>query len=148
MDTLHPRAEWESVGDKWFRKTQLYTEVFDQDLDLDNYVVTGAPYAGALALWRDESKLQEFRPGKSTKPAIDIYSLSGKKLRSIPWDKGQIKALGWSDDERLLVVSAEGDVRCYDLQGDFSHFSLGHGADNYGVDSCRYGRLMLGPSSS
>lgn len=48
MDTLHPRADWESVGDKWFRKTQLYTAVFDQDLDLDDYVVTGAPYAGAL----------------------------------------------------------------------------------------------------
>ena len=48
MDTLHPRADWESVGDKWFRKTQLYTAVFDQDLDLDNYIVTGAPYAGAL----------------------------------------------------------------------------------------------------
>lgn len=48
MDTLHPRSDWESVGDKWFRKTQLYTAVFDQDLDLDNYVVTGAPYAGAL----------------------------------------------------------------------------------------------------
>lgn len=48
MDTLHPRADWESVGDKWFRKTQTYTAVFDQDLDLDNYIVTGAPYAGAL----------------------------------------------------------------------------------------------------
>lgn len=48
MDTLHPRAEWESVGDRWFHKTQVYTEVFDQDLDLDNYIVSGAPYAGAL----------------------------------------------------------------------------------------------------
>lgn len=138
MDTLHPQAEWESVDNKWFRKTQLYTKVFDQDLDLDDYVVTGAPYAGALAFWRDESKLQESRPGKSTKPAIDIYSLAGKKLRSIAWDKGSIKALGWSEDETLLVVTAEGDVRCYDLQGDFSHFSLGHGADHYGVESCRY----------
>jgi hypothetical protein len=48
MDTLHPRADWECVGDKWFRKTQQYTEVFDKDLDLDNYLVAGAPYAGAL----------------------------------------------------------------------------------------------------
>lgn len=54
MDTLHPRAEWESVGDKWFRKTQTYTEVFDQDLDLDNYIVTGAPYAGALGTKRGQ----------------------------------------------------------------------------------------------
>jgi hypothetical protein len=48
MDTLHARADWESVGDRWFRKTQQYTAVFDQDLDLDNYIVAGAPYAGAL----------------------------------------------------------------------------------------------------
>lgn len=48
MDKLHPRADWESVGDRRFRKTQNYTEIFDEDLDLDNYVLTGAPFAGAL----------------------------------------------------------------------------------------------------
>lgn len=183
MDTLHPRADWESVGDNWFRKTQLYTAVFDQDLDLDNYLLTGAPYAGALgeslrfscirnvvflnlhkftsrsltavrtfindtitpdiqltlpALWRDDTKLLAYQPGRSSKPAIDIYSLAGKKLRTIPWDKGHIKGLGWSEDETLLVVTADGIVRCYDLQGDFTQFSLGHGADNFSVDSCRY----------
>ncbi|KAL4725534.1 Vacuolar protein sorting-associated protein 16 [Fusarium chlamydosporum] len=138
MDTLHARADWESVGDRWFRKTQQYTAVFDQDLDLDNYVVAGAPYAGALALWRDDTKLLAYQPGRSAKPAIDIYSLAGKKLRSIPWDKGTIKGLGWSEDETLLVVTADGTVRCYDLQGDFTQFSLGHGADNYSVESCRF----------
>lgn len=48
MDALHPTAEWESVDGKWFRKTQLYTEVFEQDRDLDNFIVVGAPFAGAL----------------------------------------------------------------------------------------------------
>ncbi|QUC22005.1 uncharacterized protein UV8b_06246 [Ustilaginoidea virens] len=138
MDILHARADWESVGDKWFRKTQQYTEVFDQDLDLDSYLVVGAPYAGALALWQDDSKLQAHQPGRSSKPSIDIYSLAGKKLRAIPWDKGHIKSLGWSEDESLLVVTADGNVRCYNLQGDFSNFTLGHGADNYGVESCRF----------
>ena len=28
---------------------------------------------------------------------------------------------------------------CYDLQGDFTQFSLGNGSDNYGVESCKYG---------
>ncbi|KAM3520465.1 hypothetical protein MY4038_009414 [Beauveria bassiana] len=138
MDTLHAKAEWERVGERWFRKTQQYTSVFDESLDLDTYIVTGAPYAGALALWPDETKLQAHQPGKSSKPSIDIYSLAGQKLRSIPWDQGSIKGLGWSDAETLLVVAADGHVRCYDLQGDFSHFSLGHGADNYGVESCRF----------
>ncbi|KAK5997582.1 putative vacuolarsorting-associated-like protein [Cladobotryum mycophilum] len=138
MDPLHARADWERVGDKWFRKTEQYTAVFDQDLDLDAYVVTGAPYAGALALWKDDTKLHAHRAGQSTKPAIDIYTLAGKKLRSIAWDSGPIKGLGWSEEETLLVVAADGNVRCYDIQGDFSHFSLGHGAETYSVESCRF----------
>ena len=43
------------------------------------------------------------------------------------WDKGSIKGLGWSEDEKLLVVTDDGTVRCYyDLQGDFAPFTLGH----------------------
>lgn len=137
MDTLHARADWERVGDNWFRKTEQYTAVFDQDLDLDGFVVTGAPYGGAIALWRDDSKIQIRQAGQAPKPTIELYSLAGKKLRSIAWDSGAIKGLGWSEDESLLVVAADGNVRCYDIQGDFSQFSLGHGADNYGVESCR-----------
>jgi vacuolar protein sorting-associated protein 16 len=35
--------------------------------------------------------------------------------------------MGWSEDEKLLVVSEDGTVRCYvDLQSDFEPFSLGH----------------------
>ncbi|KAH6670239.1 vacuolar protein sorting-associated protein [Plectosphaerella plurivora] len=138
MDIAHPAAGWESVGDRWFRKTQLYTEVFDQDLNLDNYIIAGAPYGGAIALYRDEEKLQAHRVHASSKPSIDIYTYAGKKLRSIPWDNGSIKGLGWSDEEQLLVVTTDGTVRVYDLQGDFTQFSLGNGADNYGVKSCRF----------
>lgn len=48
MEAMHPTAGWEKVGDKFYRKTQLYTAIFDQDLDLDNYIVAGAPYGGAV----------------------------------------------------------------------------------------------------
>ncbi|KAJ0308950.1 hypothetical protein Brms1b_009331 [Colletotrichum noveboracense] len=148
METAHPSAGWENVGDKWYRKIQLYTEVFDQDLDLDNHLVAGAPYAGALALLRDDTKLQAYRPkggsAASNKPGIDIYSYAGKLLHHIPWDQGSgaIKGLGWASlgggEERLLVVTADGVVRVYDLLGEFTQFSLGNGADDFGVVSCRF----------
>lgn len=48
MEAPHPTAGWEQVGERFYRKTQLYTAIFDQDLDLDNYIVTGAPYSGAI----------------------------------------------------------------------------------------------------
>jgi len=45
-----PTAEWERVGDRFYRKTQLYSSVFDPDIELDNYAVTGAPYSGAVGM--------------------------------------------------------------------------------------------------
>ncbi|KAL2024702.1 hypothetical protein VTK56DRAFT_6903 [Thermocarpiscus australiensis] len=138
MEVAHPTAGWEQLGERFYRKIQLYTQVFDQDLDLDNYVVAGAPYGGAIALYRDEEKLVAFQPTRSSKPSIDIYSCAGKLIRRIPWDQGSIKGLGWSEDEKLLVVTADGTVRCYDLQGEFTQFSLGNGADEAGVKSCKF----------
>ena len=53
MDQPHPTQGWEQVGDRFYRKTQLYTQIFDQDLNLDNYVVAGAPYGGAIGKFHE-----------------------------------------------------------------------------------------------
>ncbi|KAK6384535.1 Vacuolar protein sorting-associated protein 16 [Exophiala oligosperma] len=139
MTTTNPRSGWEKIGDQFYQKIQLYESIFDQDLELENYLVAGAPYGGALALWRDSSKIARYRTGQSTKSTIDIYSTSGKLISNINWEKGPIKGLGWSDDEKLLVVTEDGTVHCYfGLYGDFQPFLLGHGAEEYGVVSCRF----------
>ncbi|KAK5001599.1 hypothetical protein LTR28_012465 [Elasticomyces elasticus] len=78
-----PTADWEKVGDRFYRKTQLYTDVFDQDLELENYVIAGAPYSGAVALYRDEDKLHAYRGTQTAKPTIDIFSCAGKLIRSL-----------------------------------------------------------------
>ena len=43
-----PTADWERVGDRFYRKIQLYTSVFDQEIELDNYQIAGAPFSGAV----------------------------------------------------------------------------------------------------
>ncbi|KAJ2905757.1 hypothetical protein MKZ38_004434 [Zalerion maritima] len=139
MEAEHPTETWERVGDKFYRKVTQFTELFSQDIELDNYIISGAPYGGAVALYRDETKLQQFKAPMSKTPSVDIYSLAGNLLRQIPWDRGQIKGLGWSEDEKLLIITTDGSVRCYnDLQGDFTQFSLGNGADEYGVHSVQF----------
>ena len=45
-----PTLDWERVGDRYYRKVKLYEAVFDQDLELENYVVVGAPCGGALGM--------------------------------------------------------------------------------------------------
>ncbi|KHJ32046.1 putative vacuolar protein sorting-associated protein [Erysiphe necator] len=135
----NPTVDWEKVGDKYYRKIQLYTSIFDQDLELEYYILTGCPYGGAIALYRDESKLQNFRGAQLSTSNVDIYSCAGKLIRRINWDKGTIKGLGWSEDEKLIIVTSDGTVRCYDnFQGDFTQFTLGNGSDEYGVASCRF----------
>lgn len=44
----NPIIDWEKVGDQYYRKVKLYDAVFDQDLELENYIIAGAPYGGAL----------------------------------------------------------------------------------------------------
>ncbi|KZF26620.1 vacuolar protein sorting-associated protein [Xylona heveae TC161] len=135
----NPTAEWDKVGDRFYRKVQLYTAVFDQDFELENYILRAAPYGGAIALYRDEDKLHAYRGTQAAKSSIDIYSCAGKLIRRVNWDKGSVKGLGWSEDEKLLVITQDGTVRCYyDLQGDFTQFSLGSGAEDIGVKECRF----------
>ena len=43
-----PTANWERVGDRFYRKVKLYDAVFDQDLELEKYIIAGAPYGGAI----------------------------------------------------------------------------------------------------
>ena len=47
--SINPTANWDRVGDRFYRKIQLYTAVFDQDLELENYTIAGAPYSGAVS---------------------------------------------------------------------------------------------------
>lgn len=41
-------ANWDRLGDRFYRKVNLYSDVFDPELELENYVISGAPYSGAL----------------------------------------------------------------------------------------------------
>lgn len=96
----NPTAGWERVGDRFYRKTKLYDAVFDEDLELENHVIAGAQYAGAIglsptfyvwkavanlqvALYRDEHKLHTYRGTQASKSSIDIYSCAGKLIRRI-----------------------------------------------------------------
>ena len=104
---------------------------------------TAAAYSGTaltlIALYRDEGKIHSYRGSQAAKSSIDIYSCAGKLIRQIKWDKGSVIAVGWSEDERLLVVTGDGIVRSYaDLHGDFTPFSLGYGADDHGVIACKF----------
>ena len=71
----NPTADWERVGDRFYRKIKLYDAVFDQDLELENYVIVGAPCGGAIGThfsWTASQiqKLMSFQPCIETKTSF------------------------------------------------------------------------------
>ncbi|KAJ5918963.1 Vps16 N-terminal [Penicillium verhagenii] len=139
MAPSNPLANWEKVGDSFYRKIPVYDAIFDEEVELENYIVSGAPYGGAIALYRDESKPIRLRDSQASRSSIDVYSCSGKQINRINWEQATIRGIGWSDKEELLVVAEDGTVRRYfGLDGDFTSFSLGNGAEEYGVRECQF----------
>lgn len=111
MAPSNPLADWERVGDSFYRKVRVYDAVFDEDLELENYIVAGAPHGGAIgkffeklqswctqltrcaALYRDQSKLYRYRDAQTAKSSIDIYSCSGNIISKINVCKLSLHAL-------------------------------------------------------
>lgn len=56
MAPSNPLANWEKVGDSFYRKIPVYDAVFDEDVELENYIVAGAPYGGAIGRTPFESR--------------------------------------------------------------------------------------------
>lgn len=90
----------EKIGNSFYRKLTLYNDIFEDDVELENYIVVGAPYGGAIgkgdflgdvrfkaklqsALHLDETKPSRLRAGQSSRSTVDIYSCSGQRINRI-----------------------------------------------------------------
>ncbi|KAJ5713072.1 uncharacterized protein N7483_010253 [Penicillium malachiteum] len=150
MAPSNPLANWEKLGDSFYRKIPVYDAIFEDDVELENYIVAGGTirwshwYASDSGLekntlYRDESKPIRLRDTQGSQSSVDVYSCSGKLINRINWEQATIRGIGWSDKEELLLVAEDGTVRRYfGLDGDFTSFSLGSGAEEYGVRACQF----------
>ena len=75
----NPTAEWEKVRDKFYRKIQLYTAVFNQDLELENYIVTGCSYGGAIGTFLFGQFFELKREVLGCLPTGKCWALEGRK---------------------------------------------------------------------
>ncbi|KAJ3195190.1 hypothetical protein HK101_000900 [Irineochytrium annulatum] len=107
-------------------------------MDLSRVLIAAAPYAGPVAIIRNDRKLMTLH-NQSVKPVLHIYTGAGGLLYQIPWEKGgRIVGMGWSNTEHLVCVTESGVVRVFSLQGDCVQFSLGSDAKDYGVIDCKF----------
>eukprot|EP00066_Takifugu_rubripes_P003865 XP_003966794.1 PREDICTED: vacuolar protein sorting-associated protein 16 homolog [Takifugu rubripes] len=114
-------ANWNPLGDAFYRKTELYDMCWDLKDALRDCLVAAAPYGGPIALLR-----KPLRCSPSSRPQLEIYSASGFAITSFPWKSGPLVHLGWTITDELLCIQEDGSVLIYDLFGSFKrHFSMG-----------------------
>lgn len=71
--------------------------------------VACASHGGPIAHTRDERQVVVVT-GASMKPSIAIHNAAGQPLASVEWDHGSIVGLGWTGEEKLVVVESTGEV--------------------------------------
>ncbi|PPQ73925.1 hypothetical protein CVT26_006551 [Gymnopilus dilepis] len=132
----HPTTSWQAMqeGNVFYRRQQCYS-IPGKLPDLGDYIIAGCRYGGPIALMRDHTKLLALgRPTPAvTKAQIQVYSPAGEGLLLFSWDQAKIIRFGWTIDEKLAVLNEEGVYRLYDLQGDYTQYSLGPEAAELGI---------------
>jgi hypothetical protein len=112
-------GEWSLLMNRYYRKNDVY-EMLWGDIDLDKYIVVGAPFGGPIAMVPDERK------GSVQKPRMRIYTSAGKPISEFTWQHQGLIGMAWNDRDNLACVLGDGTVYIYTVHGDrASSFSLG-----------------------
>lgn len=113
-------ADWFLLGrELYYRKFEIYSMAWHQEINLENYVAASASYGGPIALRRDDKKFVKVQG--TGQPIISIYSGSGKQIASFKWTRRPIVHMGWSNDEKLICVQEDGMVVIHDMFGKYLH---------------------------
>lgn len=98
---------WHTLGDVNYRKWHVHQMAWN--VEVSEALTAGAQAGGPLAL------VPRDRTGNMHK--VIIYSCSGESLAMIPRDTSRLLAMGWTEEEFLLIVLNDGAAFIYDVLG-------------------------------
>lgn len=143
-------AEWNQLYDRYYRKSEIYDMVWDLDreegrkgrrkgppLDLDKYIIAGAPFGGPIAMIVDERKVPYSFSSTTAQSSMKIYTSAGKLISSFTWAYAGLVAIGWTERHDLVCVMDDGSIYIYSVHGErINTFDLGHACREYKVAEC------------
>ncbi|PRP78635.1 hypothetical protein PROFUN_13509 [Planoprotostelium fungivorum] len=133
--SLNPSSDWIEIQPGCFYQRREPYNMEWGAVNPSKFRLVAASYGGLLALTREDRKIVKASGAETDlRPRIDIYTQAGKRISYIVWNKTKIAGMGWTDDEKLIIVEATGTVYVYSLRGkEELQFSLGQMARDSGV---------------
>ncbi|GMH32446.1 hypothetical protein BSKO_00280 [Bryopsis sp. KO-2023] len=137
MDIDKAGNEWQRCGDMDVMFDWLYDMSWD-GVELENMRVACGQYGGPIGMVRDSRKMVVLRGG-SSHPLVRIFNCAGRELARFMWEGNRIVALGWTNEQQLLIVDSTGQVNGYSIHGRKlpMEFSLGQAVESEEVAECR-----------
>lgn len=93
------------LGAILYRKWHVYDMTWGDNKRLDNYIVSGAPFGGPIAMIPDNRNRST---SNEMKEKLTICTSSGGNIAQIEWNDKQVIGMGWTDQENLVTVTDEG----------------------------------------
>ncbi|GLC37683.1 hypothetical protein PLESTM_000635700 [Pleodorina starrii] len=138
-------GEWEMVGDCFFSREALYDMSWG-DFELEDKRLAFAPFGGPIAAIRDERRIVLVTHGSSAastsapglKPVLRTFTSAGGVLGAAVWEGGRLVEWGWSEEQHLLTVEANGKVTVYSPFAEkVREFSFGAAVERDGVAAAK-----------
>jgi hypothetical protein len=95
-------ADWSKMDRLYYRKRELYLMDWPADLDLSQYIVAPAHFAGPIAIVKNPNIPTLLRKDNVSSKLV-IFSALGKPIASALWDYKVVK-MGWTALEHLVCV--------------------------------------------
>ncbi|XP_030959748.1 protein VACUOLELESS1 [Quercus lobata] len=119
MANVSVAAEWQLLGDRYYRKPELYHPMQWRHIDLSRNKVACAPFGGPIALIRDDSKIVQLY-SESALRKLRLFNSAGVPLSDVVWKNtgGRLIGLSWSDDHTLVCIVQDGTVYRYNVHAE------------------------------
>ncbi|KAK4607376.1 hypothetical protein RGQ29_001281 [Quercus rubra] len=140
MANVSVAAEWQLLGDRYYRKPELYHPMQWRHIDLSRNKVACAPFGGPVALIRDDSKIVQLY-SESALRKLRLFNSAGVSLSDVVWKNpgGRLIGLSWSDDHTLVCIVQDGTVYRYNVHAELIEPNLsilGHDYFDENVVEC------------
>ena len=140
MANVSVAAEWQLLGDRYYRKPELYHPMQWRHIDLSRNKVACAPFGGPVALIRDDSKIVQLY-SESALRKLRLFNSAGVSLSDVVWKNpgGRLIGLSWSEDHTLVCIVQDGTVYRYNVHAELIEPNLsilGHDYFDENVVEC------------
>lgn len=112
---------WTELADVYYRQIHLYEMKWEQDLALEYFSIASAKLGGPIARIMKPKSLILGVPKNNQlfRDYLTINDSAGKLKGKLQWDfNKKFVGMGWTNDEILVIVFADGEIKLLDIHGE------------------------------